>query len=133
MEKKKLNKVIEGEIKQVEEFCEKHNITNIARDIAEGTFVIEEEEYLKVNLPDSIQKWKNGNGEGCWAVPYEVEDKSIMDIKGEKFKVVLCNDCIYYPFPFGTVIEAESRGTEFRPVLNIETVLEYYPDKPTVS
>jgi hypothetical protein len=74
---------------------------------------------VKVNLPNCEQDWKSGNGEGCWGYLKREEDLERY-YKGEgDFKIILLNDSFYYRgvLNWGTVIMAEGRGPENRPVL----------------
>jgi hypothetical protein len=95
-------------------------LKNIVREIMSNKYKLEEKNYIKVNLPTSNAKFETGKGEGCWAVPYTKEDLDICNIgaRGTSFKVVLLNDAICFPFPYGTILEVECRGGNYRPILN---------------
>jgi hypothetical protein len=75
-------------------------------------------EYLKVNLTTSDN---TDNGEGIWALPLTEEDDKLArgDTKGEKFKVILCNQPFYWvDFNWGEVVVATTNG-EMRPVARL--------------
>ena len=79
------------------------------------------ERYIKVNLPDNLEDYTNGNGEGVWA--YIVDDKDLekykTDVADEEIKVIICNDSVYYPgmIRYGDELTAELRGGK-RPIVN---------------
>ena len=74
--------------------------------------------YIKVNLPETENDYKDGNGEGVWAL---VDDtcKKAYDNDSDccTFIGILCNDSIYYPYmTYVTAVVIEMRG-ERRPVV----------------
>ena len=107
----------------VEESCKILGLDNVSRKIATGEIDVSGDEIgmFKANLPDSKSKFESGNGEGVWVIPLTKEDESITksDINGEKSQVIILNDAIYYPFPYGTILTIENR-TGYRPLLNYE-------------
>lgn len=108
-------------IKSVEEHVSALGLTTVARQIAEGTYDVPDDNLMKFNLPTSQSGFDTGNGEGVWGVPYTEADQKIYDnsdnTRGVLFQVVLLNDAISYPFPYGTVLTVETRATN-RPVIN---------------
>lgn len=75
-------------------------------------------DYFHLNLPDTIENYQSGNGEGVWAVcrPKDRQDLRY-DKKEGQFIAFSCNDSVYYPgeIVIGSAILAEHRG-ENRPV-----------------
>jgi len=106
-------------LETIEKQCQNLGLNNISRKITNEEFNINEEDYIKFNLPDTIEKFGTGNGEGVWGVPYTKKDKEISDtdLDDTTFKVVLLNDSLFYPFPYGTILSVDCRAG-FRPVLS---------------
>ena len=78
--------------------------------------------YLKFNIPMSIESYNSSNGEGCWALPYSEKDQKlfVLNEKGTFAKIILCNDSVYFqPLIYGTVLQVEIRGGDIRPILDI--------------
>lgn len=75
---------------------------------------------FKLNLPDTVDKFLSGNGEGIWATVeksehYHDDDKD--DCIGKHFYAYALNDSIYYPdIEYGSKVLAEHRGESFRAV-----------------
>jgi hypothetical protein len=75
------------------------------------------EDYFKLNLPESIESYSTGNGEGIWALTDKATKKELdEDKKQGQFIAWACNDSVYYPhIKYGSAILCEFRGG-FRPV-----------------
>jgi hypothetical protein len=75
---------------------------------------------FKANIPDNKKGYERGNGEGCWWAFETAEDEKIhdADVKNTSFMGLLCNDSIYYPLPFGSVLKLEVRPGK-RPVVDM--------------
>ena len=86
-----------------------YGLETIIRKMEEDPQLLNEENYIKVNLPTTLAKFKSGNGEGIWAIPYEMNDQRISDknILGTKFNVVVLNNCLSYPFRVGDIIQVK--------------------------
>jgi hypothetical protein len=84
-------------------------------------------EHIKVNLPDSPEAYKNGNGEGVWVLVNEdVKRAYDTDEAGTTYEGILDNDSIYYPeLMHGVVIPIEMRGNN-RPVTPYEWLIDHY-------
>lgn len=109
-------------IESVEEHCKAHGLETLARELQNKQYEFKDEDLMQFNLPDSKQKYMDGNGEGVWGVPLTPEGKRMYENDSsfkETFKAVLLNDSIYHPFPYGTVITVETRG-DSRPVMSWE-------------
>ena len=108
-------------INEVEENSKSLGLVNKIRDIYEETFDLQDERKMKFNLPESKAKFISGNGEGIWGIPLTDEDYEIYEAEsvGETFKVVLLNQAFTYPFPWGSIITVETRGSN-RPVLSYD-------------
>jgi hypothetical protein len=93
-----------------------------AKEFYTGELDLVQEKYIKVNLPDSEEKFKSGNGEGIWAYPVTEADELICNNGGvgETFDVYTMNDCIMYPFTCATIIKVRNTGAETRPVLDYD-------------
>lgn len=111
--------ITEEQIQEHEETCKNIGIFSALREIADG-IINTEKNQMKVNLPDSIEKFESGNGEGIWATPYKPEDLKIYtnEILNEEFEVVLLNYALTFPFPWGSVIKVKNIRPEYRPVLS---------------
>jgi hypothetical protein len=105
-----------------EEHAVKYNLDTIIRDLEKNPNLYNDDDYIKVNLPDTLAKFRSGNGEGIWAVPYTKNDIKICASNnvGTRFKVVVFNDCIYYPFRMGDIIQVEIIDEDQRPILDKE-------------
>lgn len=116
-------KISENDILEQEKYCEALGLESAYRKILNSEIDVEND-IFKVNLPNSIQKFESGNGEGIWAAYLTTEDKMIENSSeiGSTFKVVVLNDCIYYPFTYGSVIQVKTTGKETRPVLDKEWI-----------
>lgn len=72
----------------------------------------------KINIPDSLESYQNGNGEGVWAMG----DKNFIkdyktNARGTKHVVQLYNKSVYYPaLDYNAVVVVEMRGNN-RPVV----------------
>lgn len=64
------------QIENHEKRCANLGIKSAVREIEEGK-ISTDTEQIKVNLPDSIEKFESGNGEGIWAKPYTENDSKI--------------------------------------------------------
>jgi len=75
--------------------------------------------YIKINLPEDIQSYRQGNGEGVWAVVLEPEDlaKYKNNASSGQFIAVACSDSFYFPGEIvcGSKVLCEFRG-EKRPM-----------------
>jgi hypothetical protein len=93
-----------------------------AKEFYSGELNLNEEDYIKVNLPDSEKNFKSGNGEGIWACPVTEADKIIYHTgdTGETFDVYVLNDCITYPFSCASIIKVRITGSETRPILDYD-------------
>ena len=76
-------------------------------------------DYIKVNLPENMGSYQQGNGEGIWAVVLDPEDlaKYKVNASSGQFIAVACNDSFYYPGEIvcGSKVLCEFRG-EKRPM-----------------
>lgn len=99
-----------------------YGLETIIRKMEEDPQLLNEENYIKVNLPTTLAKFKSGNGEGIWAIPYEMNDQRISDknILGTKFNVVVLNNCLSYPFRVGDIIQVKIINEEQRPIIDKE-------------
>lgn len=73
---------------------------------------------VRLNLPDTIENYKSGNGEGIFAVIPEKEDQEKYDADHSdgQFFAYSCSDSFYYPnIHCGDLILAEFRGSK-RPI-----------------
>lgn len=70
--------------------------------------------HFQVNLPDKFESYQSGNGEGCWAVALNEEDREISKYEGperRQFYAYLANESLYYPhLEYGSRVLAETRG-----------------------
>jgi len=84
--------------------------------------LIDRRKFIKVNLPDSEEKFESGNGEGIWIQTFTEADLNIYanEKPGECFLGFLANHSIYYPeLPWGTVIKVKnSEDKDLRPILD---------------
>jgi hypothetical protein len=71
------------------------------------TAVTLNENLFKGNIPDSKKSARNGNGEGCWWAFESTSDKKIYDddVNNTTFMAILCNDSVYYPLSYGSVLQ----------------------------
>ena len=106
---------------QVEAMAKSLGLVTIARQIATDEYPLNEDLYMKFNIPDSKAKFESGNGEGVWGVPYTTEDQEIYDKEGtgDKLRVIILNDALTFPFRYGTIVTVETRGNN-RPVLSYD-------------
>ena len=125
----KENRIPEKDILEHEEICKALCLKSALREISEGK-INTSEDLIKVNLPDSIEKFKTGNGEGIFATYYSDKDKEIGEAgkAGELFEVVVLNNALYYPFRWGSIITVKSNGTEYRPNLDKEWISKVIED-----
>ena len=88
---------------------------------AEESVALNDSNLFKGNIPDSKDSYESGNGEGCWWTFETPKDKEVYegDKEGTTFMAILCNDSIYYPLVYGTVIQMEVRHA-FRPVVDMK-------------
>lgn len=116
--------ITEKNILDHEEFCKALGLKSALREISEGK-INTSENLIRVNLPNSIEKFKTGNGEGIWATYYSDKDKDIGESgkAGELFEVVVLNNALTYPFRCGTIITVKSNGTNYRPNLHKEWII----------
>ena len=91
-------------------------------------------EYIKINLPDSEEKYRSGNGEGCFClVTPEVKAAYDADENGTTYEGILDNDSVYYPgLNHGTLIPFEMRGS-FRPVVPYTWLIEHYSQEAPLN
>ena len=113
------NQYTDEKIFQHEEVCKKLGIESALKKINDKE-IDTEKNQIKVNLPDTIEKFKTGNGEGVWAVPYSEEDLKICNSLelNKDFNVVLLNQPICYPLQWGSVITVKTLQKDCRPVLS---------------
>lgn len=78
----------------------------------------ERTEYIKANIPNTMDKFISGNGEGVWVlVDKETKRAYDEDASGGVYYGTLDNDCLYWNgLNAGEVIPFEMRGN-FRPVV----------------
>ena len=120
-----MSKLTEEELKQIDELVEDQKslgFTSFAKEYYNGTLELNEKNYIKVNLPDTIASFKSGNGEGIWACPVTIEDKVICNsnVKDTEFNVYALNDCIYYPIACASIIRVKCTGKNTRPILSYD-------------
>ncbi len=81
---------------------------------------LNKDRIVKVNLPDTKESAKSGNGEGCFAI---LSESDYMDYTTNKklgeFKAILVNSSIYYPIDFGTVVPCKHNGIN-RPIVDFD-------------
>lgn len=84
-------------------------------------------EYIKANLPASLDDEKQGAGEGVFVLVDPTTKRAYdTDEAGTKYKGILDNDSLYYPgLKQGTVLSFEMRG-EKRPVVSFNWLVENY-------
>jgi len=84
---------------------------------------LDKEEYIKVNLPDSEENYQSGNGEGVWACPVDdIQHQLIHDyVVGSIVKVVVLNNCFYYPLNYGDIVSVIITNEKNRPILDNTT------------
>lgn len=113
------NKYTDEQIYQHEEVCKELGIESALKKINDKE-IDTEKNQIKVNLPDTIEKFKTGNGEGVWAIPYTEEDFEIFNSLelNKDFKVILLNQPICYPLQWGSVIIVKTLQKDCRPVLS---------------
>ena len=82
--------------------------------------------YIKVNLPETENDYKDGNGECVWALVDDTCKKAYdNDSDGCTFIGILCNGSIYYPhLAHGMAVVIEMRG-EKRPVVPLGFLTNY--------
>ena len=121
-EKETLSEDLLNYIDNSEAIAKNQGLETIIRKIYEDETFLNENNYIKVNLPNTREKFRSGNGEGIWAVPYTKEDQKISDdnILRTTFKVIVLNDCIYYPFRYGVIIQVKIVNVDQRPILDKE-------------
>lgn len=85
-------------------------------------------ESIKVNLPNTLDSFITGNGEGCFVLVDENTKKDYDQDRGNNVRWgILNNDSCYYPnLKAGTLIPFEMRGCN-RPVALYEALQEYRP------
>ncbi len=112
-------KYSEEKISEHEERCKKLGLESALRLIHNGE-VDTEQNTIKVNLPNTIEKFESGNGEGIWCTTLTKEDLNIYDSEepGVEFKVVLLNHAISYPLPWGSIIQVKNMQKDHRPILS---------------
>lgn len=74
--------------------------------------MVENWQYIKVNLPNSEEKYISGNGEGCFVIVDE-ETRRLYDEDdfGTICEGILDNDSLYYPdLKHGVRVPFEMRG-----------------------
>lgn len=83
--------------------------------------------YIKVNLPSSEEDYKQGYGEGVWAiVTPEIKKAYDDDEAGTTYNGILDNDsCYYVGLEHGAAIPFEMRG-EKRPVVPYSWLKDHY-------
>ncbi len=118
-------KLTEKQLTEHEEDCRHLGLISALRQIENGE-IDTETNQMKVNLPDCIEKFETGNGEGIWATPYTDDDLKIFseEIINKEFQVVLLNQAITFPFPWGSVITVKNIRPECRPVLSRDWIEE---------
>lgn len=106
--------------------CAMVGVKSALQEIKDGT-VDTQNNLFKVNLPSSIEKFESGNGEGIWACSYNQESADIYasGTLNKEFEVVVLNDAICYPFPWGCVITVVMvNNPNNRPVLSKRWITE---------
>ena len=119
---KVLNKEETLEVELAESRAKSLGLETMVRAIKDETYVLDEQKYIKFNIPNTVEKYERGSGEGVWAQPLTDEDMAIYDNEesiGEKFKVVILNTAFTFTFDWGCVITVETRGPQ-RPVLSFD-------------
>jgi hypothetical protein len=92
---------------------------------------MENGKHFKVNLPDTEEGYRNGNGEGCWAWTDDPDvirkwEDDYTSAPGETFDVRLDNDSWYWHgLEHGTTVPIEMRGDK-RPVVPLAWLQERY-------
>ena len=84
-------------------------------------------EYIKANIPASMESYRSGNGEGCYfLVTEEVKRAYDQDEDNTNYVGILANDSLYYPeLKAGAEVPLEMRGS-FRPVVPYEWLQKSY-------
>ena len=69
---------------------------------------------IKANLPDTLEKYESGNGEGCFfIVDQRTKDAYDNDATGCGYEGILDNDSIFYPsIDHGAIILLSLRGPD---------------------
>lgn len=88
---------------------------------------LDELHHIRVNVPETREKYESGNGEGMWVVvDAATKDAHDAHIEGGIYEGVLDNDSWYWHgLDHGTVINFEMRG-EHRPVVPFEWLVSHY-------
>lgn len=85
---------------------------------------------VKVNIPDSEEAYRNGNGEGMWGFIRHEEDLENYEKGQGEFEMILLNTSFYWPqLPWGTVIRAEGRGAFNRPTICREQLDKLFAER----
>lgn len=92
-----------------------------------GEHMMENTHFIKVNLPDSEENYRTGNGEGMWViVDDDTYEKHEADYEGRFFHGKLANNSVYYPgLTSGATVPFEMRG-KHRPVVRFQWLDENY-------
>lgn len=114
----------------MEEYVTKTGVKLNYNKIDDSYVKTHKDKYIKVNIPDSLNSYETGNGEGMWAMATNEEDyKKIIDdnSKSELVVVQLHNDCFYYQddIKFLDYIVVETRGFN-RSVVPYSEVEDYF-------
>lgn len=83
-------------------------------------------EYIKANLPQTLDAYEQGTGEGVWIlVTPETKEAHDRDEAGGIYDGILDNDSLYYPgLNHGTRLPVEMRG-DLRPVVPFSWLENY--------
>ena len=89
--------------------------------------MIDDDKYIKVNIPSSEEGFREGFGEGVFVIVDEdVRKLYDEDDEGTICEGILDNDCLYYPeLKHGVIIPFEMRGDK-RPVVLFSWLKENY-------
>lgn len=97
-------------------------LVSLAKEFYSGELDLVQEKYFKLNLPNTVDEFISGNGEGIWVYPLADADKTIYDnaIKGETFDCIAMNDCLTYPIRCGSIIKGRITGSDTRPIIDYD-------------
>ncbi len=99
--------------------CDEVGVAHANEQLFNAEISINTPDMLKINLPFLEKEFENGRGEGVWVYPLTSDDNDIYKTNeiGSVFKCILLNDSEYYPFIFGTILEAVIIDKTKRPVM----------------
>lgn len=90
---------------------------------------MENKGHIKINLPESLEGFKKGLGEGIW-IEIDMSFREIYNGStiGGSYEGKLLNDSVYYPLlEWGSTVRFELRGSN-RPVAFFEDLQPYRDD-----